>query len=101
VLPSGPTNLSGASGRHLLDTRLVNGACRLWDNGAGGTNVATAWAGGTIPCSVAPNIGAGLATGFRSFPGTIQDVIVFTPALSLADQAAVRALLAQLDGVTL
>lgn len=100
ITPLGPTNRSGATGRFLFDVRLVNGACRVWDNGVAGTDDNSAWLGGTIPCG-APNVGAGTAAGAGSFPGRVQDVIVFTPAPSLADQAVIRALLAQLDGVTL
>lgn len=100
IVPEGPTARSGATGRFLFDARLVNGASRLWDNGSPGVDVTTAWSGATIPCGT-PNIGAGSAAGALPFPGTIQDVLVFTPALSLADQATVRVLLAQLDGVTL
>jgi hypothetical protein len=101
ILPAGPTGRSGATGKFLFDTRLVNGASRTWDNGSPGTNITTAWGAGTIPCNATPNVGAGTVLGARPFPGTIQDVIVFTPALSLAAQAKVRTLLAQLDGVTL
>jgi hypothetical protein len=89
--------ISGATGRRLIDARAISGSVRVWDGGVQGVETTTAFA--STVANVAPKIGASLIT--RAFPGTIQDGIVFTPALSLADQAVVRALLAQLDGVTL
>jgi hypothetical protein len=89
--------LSGASGRFVVDSRVASGNTRCWSNGVAGANNATAFA--TINANGAYNIGCAALT--RHFPGTIQDLLVFTPAPSLADQATVRALLAQLDGVTL
>jgi hypothetical protein len=103
IAPEGPTGRSAAAGRFLFDARLVNGACRMWDNGVPGVDVTTAWAFVTLACVSAPFTCAGRADGFRPFPGVVQDVIVFTNANtpSLANQAVLRGLLAQLEGVTL
>lgn len=100
IVPIGPNDRSGSSARVMFDMRLFNGACRLWDNGVAGTDDNTAWSGATIPCG-APNIGAGTAAGGSPFPGTVFDVLVFSPGLSLADQATVRTLLAASRGLSL
>lgn len=99
----GPASLSGATGRYLIDGRNTSGSARVWTNGVAGTETTAAWSGTSV-ANRDPAVGAqtsGVGTITRPFPGTIQDVIVFTTALSLTDQARVRTLLAQLDGVTL
>lgn len=98
----GPASLSGATGRYLIDGRNTSGSARVWTNGVAGTETTAAWSG-TAAANRNPAVGAQQSAGSiaRPFPGTIVDVLVFTSALSVADQAAVRSLLARLEGITL
>lgn len=98
----GPTDRSGATGRFLFDARVVLGASGsglCWENGVQGASNSGSW-GATSVANVAPSFGA-LPTGGRAFPGTLLDIVLFSTALSLADQASVRTLLARTRGIAL
>lgn len=94
--------LSGQTGRFLIDARAVSGSVITYKNGVAGAEDTTAWTT-TIQANDTPYVGAAKVGGaaVRFFPGTVLDVLVFVPALSAAQQSAVRTLLARLEGVTI